>query len=178
MLASFPNENFLNEAGDIDREALAAVIFNNAAARKKLNSATHLPILCEILKQMAMHWLSFRTYVVVDMPLLFETGFYRVTRPNIVVASTPILQLERLQSRDSLDETTARSRINAQMPLERKRMLADLVIENNGSLHELKLEVSTAMQKINKGLLIHRTLLSPIGLSSLVLGLIWVLKTS
>jgi len=51
-------------AGDIDRSALGQLAFADAAMRRKLNKATHAPIMLEIIKQLLGHWLSFKQVVV------------------------------------------------------------------------------------------------------------------
>jgi hypothetical protein len=77
------------DAGEIDRDALMQRVFNDAAARRRLNAATHLPIGVEILRQLAWHWLHHRCLVVVDMPLLIETGSYGLTWPRVLVCCPP-----------------------------------------------------------------------------------------
>lgn len=68
------------------------------------------------------------------MPLLFETGAYKLTRPRVLIACDTQTQLLRLKARDASTESAARSRINSQMPLESKRKLADVVIDNSSTL--------------------------------------------
>lgn len=79
---------------------------------------------------------------VIDMPLLFETGFYKLTRPRVLVACGPAVQLQRLMSRDGSSKEAAQARINSQMPLEAKVKLADVVIHNDGDMQELQQQVS------------------------------------
>lgn len=81
------------------RAKLSEIIFNDAAARRQLNRAVHLPILIDLLGQLAGNWLRFRWAVVIDMPLLFETGFYRWTGPNVVVACNENVQVREKASR-------------------------------------------------------------------------------
>ena len=71
---------------------------------------------------------------VVDMPLLFETGAYRLMRPRVLVVCDAQTQLQRLMARDASALDAAEARIKAQMPIEAKRKLADVVIENSGDL--------------------------------------------
>lgn len=175
VIAAFRNENIVNVDGELDREALAALVFRNPSARRSLNTATHLPILFEILRRVSLQWLAFRPITVIDMPLLFETGFFRVTRPNVVVSCERSIQLHRLQTRDGLDADEARKRIEAQMPLERKKARADFVIENNESLDNLKSQVSDVVNRLKKGALVHRIVFSPAGiLAALMLLRMWL----
>lgn len=50
--------------GEVDREALGRLVFSNAAARRRLNAATHLPVAVELLKQLLLSWLSLQLVVV------------------------------------------------------------------------------------------------------------------
>lgn len=81
--------------GDIDREALGELVFGNPAARRRLNTATHLPVLLALLRELLRCWLQCSPVMVVDMPLLFETGFSRVTCPRVLVACSPEVQVRR-----------------------------------------------------------------------------------
>jgi dephospho-CoA kinase len=75
---------------------------------------------------------------VLDIALLFETGAYRLTWPRVLVACDAETQLQRLMARDASGAVAARARMEAQMPLEAKRKLADVVIDNSGSLADTR----------------------------------------
>jgi dephospho-CoA kinase len=68
--------------------------------------------------------------------LLYETDNATRFDTVVVAACSPAQQLERLMARDHLDEAEARERIAAQWPIDRKRVLADLVIETSGTMAE------------------------------------------
>ena len=77
--------SILQDNGALDREKLGGLVFNDVAARKRLNAATHLPILVRMVTQILTLWVWERcSMVVVDMPLLYEIGFQRFTRPYTV----------------------------------------------------------------------------------------------
>jgi dephospho-CoA kinase len=80
--------------------------------------------------------------------LLFEGNLQEWLRPVILVACDVDTQRNRLQSRDNLSAAQAQKHIDAQMSLEAKRRLADYVIENNGSLEDLKRQVQAVLEKI------------------------------
>ncbi|MFZ5563330.1 MAG: dephospho-CoA kinase, partial [Thermodesulfobacteriota bacterium] len=81
------------------------------------------------------------TIVVLDVPLLYESGMYRDISDIIVVYATPAQQMERLIARDSLTEVDARARIHAQMPIDEKRARTDMVIDNTGTPEETLAQV-------------------------------------
>lgn len=124
--------------GEINREALGNLVFADPDARRKLNAATHLPVLARLLLKLLQHWLSCTPAVVVDMPLLFETGFHRATHLTVLVACSELVQRRRLMERNDMEQDAADSRIASQMSLDLKRQLASIVIENDGDLEELQ----------------------------------------
>ena len=173
VLKAFPgNKDILQPDGELDREAIAAIVFSDSAARRRLNAATHLPVLFGIIRQTLFHWLRFQPIAVIDMPLLFETGFYRITRPNLVVQCAPDVQLQRLQERDSMEKEAAEARIAAQMPMEGKIRLAGIVVDNNGTIEELREKAAAVVERLQRGAWIHKILFSPAGLV-LATALIW-----
>lgn len=100
--------------------------------RRRLNAATHLPIAVGILWRVFLAWLSLKSFVVIDMPLLFETRSHRYCNETVLVTAPDSLQLERLCARDGLSREEAIARIRSQMPQQDKARLATLVIANDG----------------------------------------------
>lgn len=84
--------------------------------------------------------------VIMDIPLLFESKLTHMVNRTWLVYAKPEIQLERLMLRDDFTEQQALSRIQSQMPIDEKKKLADIVIENNGSLTELE---SRVLQLLN-----------------------------
>lgn len=76
-------------------------------------------------------------------------------------------------ARDKLAQAAADVRIASQMPLERKRQLADVVIENNGSREELAAAVAALVAALRRGQWLHRWVLSPVGLGGMLLAAGW-----
>ncbi|GAB4817688.1 hypothetical protein N2152v2_004734 [Parachlorella kessleri] len=99
------------------------------------------------------------------MPLLFETGFFHVTRPRVLVACSAAVQRQRLMRRDQLSQAAAEARMASQMSLERKRRLADIVIENDGTVEQLESDIAELTARLNSGAWLHQLVLSPIGLT-------------
>lgn len=62
----------LDHEGMLDRAALADIVFNDPEKRKKLNSITHPRIQWEIIKQMLMYFFCGHSYIIMELPLLFE----------------------------------------------------------------------------------------------------------
>ncbi|XP_010899517.1 dephospho-CoA kinase domain-containing protein [Esox lucius] len=132
----------LLENGEIDRQKLGGLIFANGEKRRLLNSITHPEIHKAMLKQILFYFIRGYRYVVLDVPLLFETR--RLTRflhHTVVVYCDPATQLSRLMLRDGLTQEQAEQRIAAQMPLNEKRGLASHVVENSGSREDTQRQV-------------------------------------
>jgi dephospho-CoA kinase len=70
--------------------------------------------------------------VILDIPLLFETGTHRDLAEIIVVYAPESVQLTRLMKRNGLSQRDALARIRSQMPIEQKKQRASLVIDNSG----------------------------------------------
>jgi dephospho-CoA kinase len=132
----------------LDRKKLRSIVFNNPAARQELETITHPKIrrLAEQrIQQLAQ---SGAQLIVYEAPLFFEAKVHHWLRPVILVACDPATQRRRLQERDHLNNEEIERHLQAQMSLEEKRRLADLVIENNGSLEELEQQVKIVIEKL------------------------------
>ncbi|XP_042880028.1 dephospho-CoA kinase-like [Penaeus japonicus] len=135
-------EEILLESGEIDRAKLGAVVFSDIEKRRAINKITHPLIYSEIRSQIFKYLLKGEQFVVLDLPLLYESN--KVTSylyKTIVVACEDELQLERLMARNQFTEKEAIARIEAQMPLEKKCSMASIVIENSGSLANTRKQV-------------------------------------
>ena len=121
--------------GEIDRKLLAALIFSDPVQRRSLEAIVHPHVKKETARRLALiRQDAPDAVVVVDVPLLFETGMNRDYHPVIVVYIPEPLQLVRLVARDGITETEALARIRSQMPIETKKSLATHVIDNSDSI--------------------------------------------
>ncbi|XP_029679060.1 dephospho-CoA kinase domain-containing protein [Formica exsecta] len=123
----------------LDRTKLGDLIFNDIEKRKKLNAITHPDIYKEIYWQTIKYFLQGYSFIVMDLPLLFETGhMLNYLHKIIVVTCEEDLQLQRLIERSGFTEAKAKIRIAAQMSLEKKAEMANFVIENSGSVSDTR----------------------------------------
>ncbi|XP_075146360.1 dephospho-CoA kinase [Haematobia irritans] len=122
---------------EINRVALGKAIFNDKELRGKLNKITHPVIHRTIFKEVFKNFMSGKAWIVLDLPLLFETGILMDFIHKIVcVTCDSDKQLKRLVERNELSEEDAKKRIESQMPLEVKCEKSHFVIDNNGSIEE------------------------------------------
>ncbi len=127
----------LDARGELDRAALAARVFSDAAARRRLERAAHPPILRELSRRIARA----RGLVVADVPLLFEGGLERRFDATALVTCPLPERLRRVRRRDGISAADAARRARAQWPERRKRALADLRLDNGGSRAALRAKV-------------------------------------
>jgi len=122
--------------GGVDRDHLGSIVFNDEAARERLNALLH-PVVIREMRIWADRVRSEGRLGVAVVPLLFEVGMEENWDAVICVASNEETMLKRLAQR-GLTLPEARARMASQWPVREKRMRADRVIENNGSLAELE----------------------------------------
>lgn len=135
IVATF-GEEILQNNQTLDRKALGKIVFNDESKRKQLNAIIHPAIRKEMLRQRDEWVRRGKECVVLDIPLLYESGLTHYVDKVIVVYVDPDVQLYRIIARDESTEEEAKSRINSQMPIKEKAEKADAVINNNGSKEE------------------------------------------
>ena len=122
--------------GQLDRQALAAIVFADGGARDELNAIVHPEVRRLGAEREAAA--GPRQIVVHDVPLLFEAGFYRNCDANVLVVAPLEARIARVMERSGLAHAAVERRVRAQIEPERARALADYVIENDGTLAELR----------------------------------------
>ncbi|XP_006897940.1 PREDICTED: dephospho-CoA kinase domain-containing protein [Elephantulus edwardii] len=123
----------LLENGEINRKVLGDLIFKQADLRRLLNTITHPEIRKEMMKETFRYFLQGYRYVILDVPLLFETkNLLKYMKHTVVVYCDRDTQLKRLMKRNSLTREDAEARISAQLPLEDKVHMARHVLDNSG----------------------------------------------
>ncbi|MBM5807551.1 MAG: dephospho-CoA kinase [Cyanobacteria bacterium M_surface_10_m2_179] len=128
------------EAGVIDRSALGQIVFQAPQERHWLEQLVHPLVRARFDAELAQ--LAGAPTVVLVIPLLFEAGLEGLCSEVWLVDCEPAQQLQRLMQRDGLSEAAAQARIQAQWPLERKRALADRVIDNHQGVADLRARLS------------------------------------
>ncbi|ENB4014742.1 dephospho-CoA kinase [Campylobacter upsaliensis] len=127
----------LDKEGKIDKKVLANLIFKNKKAKEKLENFMHPKIREELLRKMQILEQKGRIFFV-ELPLFFESDFYQNLGKSVLIYAPKNVSLQRLMQRDGLDKDEALRRIKSQMDIEKKREMADFVIENIGSYEEFR----------------------------------------
>ena len=124
--------------GTLDRPALAAVVFADPEARKRLDAIVHPLVRARATEVAAAAPAD--AVVVNDVPLLVETGQAGSYDLVLVVEADPATRVARLVQR-GLTAEDARARMAAQATDEQRRAVADVVLDNSGTLEELEAQV-------------------------------------
>lgn len=135
--------------GRIDRSKLGARVFRDPAELARLNQIIHPEVKRKILARLdALSRQRYEPHVVVDVSVLFESGFHQNFEFLIVVSCTIQQQLERLQLRNDLPKIEARRRLSSQWSLEEKARRANFVIDNSGSLENTRYQVDLLLDRL------------------------------
>jgi dephospho-CoA kinase len=130
----------LAPGGELDREALASIVFADPSARRDLEEIVH-PEVRRLFAEGSEAYRDTDRVVVFSAPLLVETGMHTAFEILVVVSATVATQIERLMRQRGMSEPSIRARIDAQAPLEDKAAAADFLVDNEGSLDELESQV-------------------------------------
>ena len=140
--------------GSIDRLKLGAIVFADAARRKRLNEIVHPHVIEEqnrLLREAEES--DPNAIAVVDAALMIESGGYKRFDKIIVVFCDPEMQIERLMRRNQITRREAEMRVEAQMPSSEKRLYADYEIDTSGTFDQtraLVTEVYKDLLRISK----------------------------
>ncbi|MED0678139.1 dephospho-CoA kinase [Aneurinibacillus thermoaerophilus] len=138
----------LLDSEEIDRVKLGSIVFADEKARLALNDIVH-PAVRQRMRQLTQEAQEEGvSLIVLDIPLLYESKLEYMVEKVIVVYCTPEQQLERLIKRNGFSAEEARRRIASQMPVEEKKLRADYVIDNSGTLKETEEQVDELMEQL------------------------------
>ena len=130
----------LAPGGELDREALASIVFADPSARRDLEQIVH-PEVRRLFAEGSEAYRDTDRIVVFSAPLLVESGMHTAFEILVVVSATVATQIERLMRQRGMSEPSIRARIDAQAPLEDKAAVADFLVDNEGTLAELESQV-------------------------------------
>ncbi len=133
-------DGFIDSAGAMDRAKMRQLVFSDANAKKRLENILH-PLIREQSRILAESR-SEAPYTLVAVPLLLESGRYRDWLHQVIVVDcTEAQQIARTMQRSKLSETEVKSIMAQQISRTERLSLADAVIQNDGTLDDLRLQV-------------------------------------
>lgn len=143
QLAQTFGADVIEDNGHLNRALLGQLIFGNEEAKQKLNDIMKPLIYQKLVEGIEEAKRAEEVMVVLDMPLLYEFEFDHLVDTVAVVHVSRPTQIKRLMQRDQIEESYAESKINSQMSLDEKRSRGDFVLNNEGSISELKAQFET-----------------------------------
>jgi dephospho-CoA kinase len=136
----------LHPDGQLDRQALADIVFADKSKLALLNEITHPAIFARIADRLEAHH-DQDVVVILDAALLIEAGLAEGVDVVIVIHSPREIQVERLAAK-GVGQTDARNRIASQLEPEKRLARADIVIDNSGSLEDLGRQVDKIWKEL------------------------------
>lgn len=138
-------KDILKENLEINRKLLANIIFNNNKKREELNSITFKYVVDEIKNKIKSN--NDKNVIIIDVPLLFESGLDKICDITLGVISNEDIKIDRICKRDNLSVMEAKDRLKVQLNDEVLREKCDYIIENNGNIEELNLQLEEIIDK-------------------------------
>jgi dephospho-CoA kinase len=136
--------------GKVDRVKLAAQVLGDDAARKRLEAIVH-PLVRESEKKFLAEARARETPIVLlDIPLLYETGAERRVDAVVVVSAPAEVQRERVMSRPGMTAERFMSLLAAQVPDEQKRRRADFIVDTSGGFDAARAQVRDILASVAK----------------------------
>jgi len=135
----------------LDRRKIGAIVFSNSETLTSYNKLFH-PYLLKELKSMIKKLKKDKStrYIILDAALIIEWKLQELFDIVIIVDSFITHRLKRIKKLFGLSKKEALNRINSQIPIHKKRMYADYIINNNGSLADLQKKSKKLFQEIQK----------------------------
>ena len=142
-------EKYIDINNAIDRKLLRNEIFSSLELKKRIESILHPIIFKECNKK--LNKLKHEKYLVLVIPLLFETKTYtNLIDESLLIDGSFRTQIERVIYRDDVSEALANRIIKNQMSRDKKLLLADKVILNDGNIHNLKAQLESYYKNLLK----------------------------
>lgn len=130
-LASRFGEDILFPDGTLDRAKLASRAFSSRENEQVLNNITH-PYILKIMLSEMRGFIDRGISVILDAPLLFESGLDKICDFTVTVVCPESIRLQRLMKRDGIDERAVRERMNAQNKEDYHTSRSNFIIVNDG----------------------------------------------
>ena len=131
----------LNSEGDIEKNILAQIVFSDKKKLEKLEAITHPEIRIAVEKEKDEHRKNDQRYLFYDVPLLFEKNMDKSFDLIVMVTCSPENQLKRIKARNNWSDEEIKKRLASQLPLSNKESRAHVLINNDGDVVQLEIEV-------------------------------------
>ena len=147
-LIAYFGKSIVSDSGALDRRELSRIVFSDKSALAELNRITHKHILAKTRDMIAEFEKTGYRAVLIDAPLLFESGFDKECDLILGVVADDAVRIARITKRDGITETAANKRISSQLTNDEIAKKCDYVIVNNGECDTLLDEIRALAEKI------------------------------
>ena len=150
-IVDYFGQEILSPDRTLNRSKLAEIVFSDAQSRKALEGFTHPRIFEKrdtLLKDIKSK--DPNALVIVDVPLLFELSLNKNFDKIILVYVSRDIQIERAIKRGALLQEEVKKRLKAQIHIEKKKLLSDYIINNEGSLKNTRDQVRKVIYELKK----------------------------
>ena len=150
-IVDYFGQEILSPDRTLNRSKLAEIVFSDAQSRKALEGFTHPRIFEKrdtLLKDIKTK--DPNALVIVDVPLLFELSLNKNFDKIILVYVSRDVQIERAIKRDALLKEEVEKRLKAQINIDKKKLLSDYIINNEGSLKNTRDQVRKVIHELKK----------------------------
>jgi len=150
-IVDYFGQEILSPDRTLNRSKLAEIVFSDAQSRKALEGFTHPRIFEKrdtLLKDIKTK--DSEAIVIVDVPLLFELSLNKNFDTIILVYVSRDVQIERAIKRDALLKEEVEKRLKAQINIDKKKLLSDYIINNEGSLKNTRDQVRKVIHELKK----------------------------
>jgi len=151
VMAAF-GRDIVSTSGDIDRKKLGEVVFNSPDARDRLNRIMHPPMFDTVKTRFKEYQRQGVSVVILEAPLLVEAGWTPLVDEVWVTAAPEATIIKRLRERTGLSEAESQARIQAQLSSAERIKHADVVIDTDCSLDELRGNVQELWRRLQSSI--------------------------
>lgn len=138
-------QGILTSDGHLDRPKLSEMIFSSSENRE-LSSSIQNHIIHEELAKAKDTLAATEAIFFMDIPLLIELGYQEWFDAIWLVYVSPDVQIQRLMARNHYSKEQAEKRLATQLPMDQKKKFADVIIDNNGSIQDLRDQLDQALK--------------------------------
>lgn len=144
-------DNVAAPDNSLNREVMRSLVFgDNKENLRDLNRITHKHILAETEKTADRLYKKGYKIILIDAPLLFESGFDKLCRRTVCVTTDEATALRRIMRRDGIDEDSAKKRLAVQIPADELEKKCDFVIVNDCGGEELEARVGETAARLRE----------------------------
>ncbi|RLA98053.1 MAG: dephospho-CoA kinase [Deltaproteobacteria bacterium] len=148
-ITEYFGKEILGSDGEIDRERLGDVVFGSKDKLEVLNKIVHPRVFEEMAREMdEVKQRAPDSIVILDIPLLIETGLHKLLSNVILVYAPERIQLARLMARDNIPKEAALKRIRSQMPIEQKKTFANYIIDNSSEIEHTRIMTLEVLERL------------------------------